>query len=162
MSPEGTGVSQHLHIHHIWAGCHHCWGPSYDCKNKICSLSRLWCDTQCINRRYVLFILCSERLSSAVTTTTNMNNHYQHHRHTDEAVTAAEGMDQLLQSLHTLISDSKNPWIQIYLLRNLCKIYGFNIIHQLGDKFKWAIPSHGSFTDQVTFAPVNVFMFMRN
>ncbi|XP_031428789.2 E3 ubiquitin-protein ligase RNF213-like [Clupea harengus] len=66
----------------------------------------------------------------------------------DEQVTAAEGKDQLLQSLQTLISASKNPWIQIYLFRYLFKIFGFSIIHQLGDKFKWAIPSQESFTDQ--------------
>ncbi|XP_062408415.1 E3 ubiquitin-protein ligase rnf213-alpha-like isoform X2 [Sardina pilchardus] len=68
-----------------------------------------------------------------------------------EQVITDKGNEQLLQSLQKLISDSDNPWIQIYLLRNLCKINGFSIIHPLSERFKWAVP-HGCFTEQDTSA----------
>ncbi|KAL2092430.1 hypothetical protein ACEWY4_012228 [Coilia grayii] len=67
----------------------------------------------------------------------------------DEKLTGTKEREQLLQSLKDFISYSNNPWIQIYLLRNLCKSYGFSIIHHLSDRFNWVFP-YGSFTDQDT------------
>ncbi|XP_060763768.1 E3 ubiquitin-protein ligase rnf213-alpha-like isoform X2 [Neoarius graeffei] len=48
-----------------------------------------------------------------------------------------------LRSLQELLSNTDNPWIQIFLLRNICEMHGFSLIHQLGQstKFQWIIPS---------------------
>ncbi|XP_063061224.1 E3 ubiquitin-protein ligase rnf213-alpha-like isoform X2 [Engraulis encrasicolus] len=70
-----------------------------------------------------------------------------HSLETNEKLSEANGMQQLLQSLDNFITEFKNPWIQIYLLRNLYKTYGFSIVRHLCERFKWVYP-YGSFTDQ--------------
>ncbi|XP_049326804.1 E3 ubiquitin-protein ligase rnf213-alpha-like [Astyanax mexicanus] len=54
-----------------------------------------------------------------------------------------EESEYLLQSVKELILKNGNPWIQIFLLRNLCNLNGFSFIHQLGrsERFQWTIPT---------------------
>ncbi|KAM9447090.1 E3 ubiquitin-protein ligase rnf213-alpha-like [Clarias gariepinus] len=49
---------------------------------------------------------------------------------------------KLLQNLKELLSNTGNPWIQIFLLRNICETHGSSFIYQLGqsETFWWTIP----------------------
>ncbi|XP_058231012.1 E3 ubiquitin-protein ligase rnf213-alpha-like [Hemibagrus wyckioides] len=62
---------------------------------------------------------------------------------TEEVTDHAEECRQLFRNLQQLLSDTDNPWIQIFLLRNICETHGFSLVHQLGqsEKFQWTIPS---------------------
>ncbi|KAM9432008.1 E3 ubiquitin-protein ligase rnf213-alpha-like [Clarias gariepinus] len=60
----------------------------------------------------------------------------------EEDTVDAEECKNLLGSLQEFLSNSGNPWIQIFLLRNICETHGFSLIYQLGksEKFQWTIP----------------------
>ncbi|XP_034155120.2 E3 ubiquitin-protein ligase rnf213-alpha isoform X2 [Pangasianodon hypophthalmus] len=61
----------------------------------------------------------------------------------EEVTVDAEECRHLLRSLQELLSNTGNPWVQIFLLRNICETHGFSLVHQLGqsEKFQWTIPS---------------------
>ncbi|GAA6098909.1 E3 ubiquitin-protein ligase rnf213-alpha-like [Tachysurus ichikawai] len=61
----------------------------------------------------------------------------------EEVTDDDEECRHLLQRLKQLLSDTDNPWIQIFLLRNICEMHGFSLVHQLGqsERFQWTIPS---------------------
>ncbi|KAL7839146.1 hypothetical protein SRHO_G00258040 [Serrasalmus rhombeus] len=68
--------------------------------------------------------------------------------------------NNLLRSLQELISNTGNPWIQIYLLRNLCNMYGFSIIHHLAqsERFQWIIPSEVFNVQDMSTGQVDLFL----
>ncbi|XP_035382020.1 E3 ubiquitin-protein ligase rnf213-alpha-like isoform X2 [Electrophorus electricus] len=77
-----------------------------------------------------------------------------------ECAADSEEREQLLKSLKQLISNTKNPLIQIFLLWNLYIVHGVSIIHDLGQShtFQWTIP-HGIFQEQdMHTGPVDQFL----
>ncbi|KAF5886724.1 E3 ubiquitin-protein ligase, partial [Clarias magur] len=56
----------------------------------------------------------------------------------------ADDSRHLLRNLEEFLSNTGNPWIQIFLLRNICETHGSSFIYQLGqsEKLWWTIPSH--------------------
>ncbi|KAK3539302.1 hypothetical protein QTP86_034163 [Hemibagrus guttatus] len=61
----------------------------------------------------------------------------------EEVTDDAEECRQLFRILQQLLTDTDNPWLQIFLLRNICETHGFSLVCQLGqsEKFQWTIPS---------------------
>ncbi|XP_066547032.1 E3 ubiquitin-protein ligase rnf213-alpha [Amia ocellicauda] len=65
----------------------------------------------------------------------------------------------ILQKMQEIVSYYQNPWIQIFLLRNLFNIYGFGIFEKIccNENYQWILPSKVN-EDKETSKPVDKFL----
>ncbi|XP_074854696.1 E3 ubiquitin-protein ligase rnf213-alpha-like [Carettochelys insculpta] len=61
-------------------------------------------------------------------------------QNTETSAETAEKQSQLVNAMKDLVERARTPWPQIFLIRNLCNVYGLNIMQTILQREQWILP----------------------